>query len=320
MSRSVTNQGPPRPPPPIFPEAGAGISVAYSGNHAIITNTGIGTGTTGPTGPSGSSGSSGPTGQTGPTGPTGHTGPTGPTGPTGLTGPTGPGVLSINSNGGTAEAGPITLNNGNQITIVDSPAGTFTVNVVDYINNGNKSVGLGAGAFSALTSGADNTGIGYGALSTLTSSGRNVAVGYQSLNACTGGTNSALGYQSGLNVSTGVDNVLIGDSAGASVTTGTDNTIIGYSAGFSNIVDGTGNVLIGSIAGMSGDYSYSIALGYGATVVASNTIAIGNANSSYEITTSTSATTGSLTPPGLVASYLPVNLNGTVVKIPYYNA
>ena len=39
------------------------------------------------------------------------------------------GVTSIDSNGGAAETGAITLQNGTNVSIVDSPAGTFTINV-----------------------------------------------------------------------------------------------------------------------------------------------------------------------------------------------
>ena len=108
-------------------------------------------------------------------------------------------------------------------------------------------------------------------------------------------------------------------STGSSITSGTYNTLIGWQAGQSNLVAGIRNIMIGANAYSTGDVSYGIALGYGAALTASNTIAIGSSGAGA-ITLATTATGGAtITLPTFVVGYIPINMNGTVVKVPYYS-
>ena len=75
---------------------------------------------------------------------------------------------------------------------------------------------------------------------------------------------------------TGVNNVAIGEDALYTNTVGDHNIAIGKESGFT-ITTGSGNTFLGAYAnGGTGTLSNSTAIGYGATVTASNTIQLGN--------------------------------------------
>jgi len=163
----------------------------------------------------------------------------------------------------------------------------------------NLTVGRGSG------NAATNTSIGYEALINNTSDGtKNTAVGYKALAKNTDGdSNTALGSASLFNNTTGDSNIAIGRESLLKSITGSTNIAIGRDA-LNNIEDASGNVAIGSNAGsdLSGKsgfntflgyeadvssnkliYNYSTAIGYQATIDASNQIVLGRAAEKVKI-------------------------------------
>jgi hypothetical protein len=158
-------------------------------------------------------------------------------------------------------------------------------------------VGIGGSVFSTLTSGNQNTAVGYAALTSLTSGASNNAIGYNALYANTTGSN----------------NIAIGDNALGQNTTGIENVAIGTYA-FSNNLTGNYNTAIGSGAELSGVIENSTAIGYSATVDASNTIQLGNENVT-SVKTSGTISAGDVTYPnthGTNGQVLTTNGSGTL--------
>jgi hypothetical protein len=129
-----------------------------------------------------------------------------------------------------------------------------SIAIGNTIINGNISgygmIGMGQNVFPALTSGFQNIGIGNAIATSMT---------------------------------TGYNNVFIGNNVATS-TTSTGNTIaIGTNAGFTNAT-GINNTYLGAFTGANaGEYSNSTALGYGATITASNQIDLGTSNETINI-------------------------------------
>lgn len=147
-----------------------------------------------------------------------------------------------------------------------------------YTNAGSPTSSFTLVTPAGLTSGANaNYGIGVNALNALTSGDYNVA----------------LGYDAAKSVSTGADNTAVGYSA-LSATTGSGNTAFGSSAGAGN-VSGTNNTFLGQLSDASpNNLTNATAIGYGATVTASNTIQLGNGSVTNVNTSGTITTTGSV--------------------------
>jgi hypothetical protein len=94
---------------------------------------------------------------------------------------------------------------------------------------------------------------------------------------------------------TGNDNTSIGSQTMPGLLSGASNTAIGSAAGYS-LTTGSNNILMGYNANMSANPSNSIAIGTGIDVNTSNTIQIGNAQSSV-FKTFAKLTTGTVTYP-----------------------
>ncbi len=188
-------------------------------------------------------------------------------------------------------------------------------NAMKGVSSNNPSINTAVGAFAldAITSGIGNSGLGYAALSTLTSGDNNTAMGLSSLYYVSSGNgNSAFGYEAGFYAGTGEyntamgyhalyggstynasGNVAIGGYALDAVTNGGSynvaagynalgtlisglyNVGVGYNAGTA-ITYGSGNTFLGYGADAGGDYSNATAIGYNASVNASNRAMIGN--------------------------------------------
>jgi len=133
--------------------------------------------------------------------------------------------------------------------------GTGTDNTV-FGNNG------GGGTFNTVFGNALNANItGYG----------NTAIGYGALNVNTGSGSAT--YYAGYNT-------VIGYNALTQNTSGGYNTAIGYLAG-TNDIDGSCNTYLGAVTGeTSNSFNYSTAIGYSATITASNQIMMGGSNGS----------------------------------------
>ncbi len=116
----------------------------------------------------------------------------------------------------------------------------------EFNDSSNFFAGANAGNFTS--SGTDNIGIGTGTLSANTFGSLNVALG-----------TGALSSNAGVNLGEGSQNIAVGSSALASNTLGSGNTALGANA------DVSSNSLVNATA-----------LGFGATVNASNKVRIGN--------------------------------------------
>ena len=223
------------------------------------------------------------------------------------------------------------------------------VQLAANLSTGNVTIGTSAGG--AITTGNGDTFVGYKAGQSNTSGGSNSFFGFQSGYQCTtgglnsvfgayagesittGANNSAFGYlagqvissgssnaffggSSGINTTTGGYNTFVGSSAGGNCSTGGSNAFFGYGAGGA-VETGTANTAVGANAGPSADISHSISIGHGAAASASYQLAIGS--SSDPITTASTATAGAAALPGNPLGFLVVNLNGALVKLPYYS-
>ena len=134
---------------------------------------------------------------------------------------------------------------------------------------------LGVEALGANDIAALNTAIGYRALRLNTLADSNTAVGYAALsNTTTGGFNTALGVNTLLSNVISLNNTAVGAEA-LNLTTGGSNTALGYQAGRAQ-TSGTNNTYIGALAQANANtYTNSTALGYNATITASNQVVLG---------------------------------------------
>jgi hypothetical protein len=138
----------------------------------------------------------------------------------------------------------------------------------------------------------NNTIVGSSALANSIYGNYNTAVGSYALNQSgqnvvnvvhNDNNNVAVGYMAGYSVTSGASNVLVGVAAGGNnvdtyaLTTGTDNVLIGKGAG-KELRVGKNNVVIGNSTVVAIDTDNQIAIGYGATTTAANSIQIGNAS------------------------------------------
>jgi hypothetical protein len=176
----------------------------------------------------------------------------------------------------------------------------------NFGGNGNIFFGLGSGNFTLtsaffntatgfdtlqdLTTGQYNTALGYQTMTNDTSGSFNVGLGTQALfNNQTGNNNVAAGVNSAFSLNGGSGNTAIGNMSMYFATTGSNNVVIGNNAG-SAIVIGSGNTFIGEGSNATGDFSNASAIGFGATVGASNSMVLGNASVKVGIGTSTPGT------------------------------
>lgn len=113
--------------------------------------------------------------------------------------------------------------------------------------------------------GSSNTVFGIGALSKYLAYGN------------TGVNNTAIGYNALINNTTGSNNTAVGYYSGFTGSTGSYNTMIGYNAG----------MVIAGLSGYTGNYNYSTALGYNATITDNNQIVLGTTAEKISIPGST---------------------------------
>ena len=219
----------------------------------------------------------------------------------------------------------------------DTATAKYVSRTTDQTINGNKTfssdlhvngliVGKGAGqndqntAFgnSALGSGTGtrNTAIGFGAMQNYSGASfdNNTSVGYSNMSALTtGSANTSIGAEAMMSLTTGTENTAIGQHALMNVT-GSLNTAVGSGAGQA-IISGSQNTFIGRNANASANnLNNSIAVGYNATVDASNQIQLGNTGIT-SVTTSGKLTTGTVTYPntdGSSGQALSTDGSGTV--------
>ena len=250
----------------------------------------------------GATGATGVKGATGATGPQGATGVKGATGATGLQGATGPiaGILSNeNTAYGVQALENITSGIGNSAFGYNALSSNTTAtanSAFGYKALYSNTIGVENNAFGvdALTNninGVENVAIGSTALFSNTSGLNNVAMGNGSLyNNITGNYNTAVGDIAMYKNKTGIYNTALGESALFTNITGSNNTAIGYLSGGVEPINIDPNTLppgnnyctlvgAGSTLAVSADpttpYQFSTAIGYNATINASNTIFLG---------------------------------------------
>ena len=149
---------------------------------------------------------------------------------------------------------------------------SFAAGAGNITSGGFNNTGLGSGALLEVDSGAYNTAVGSGALNALIAATGNTAIGAFALSHNTYPSNTAVGYQS-----------LFFNS------TGQENTAIGFHSGFNtspHLTECSYMTFLGAETTASVDgLSNSTAIGWQATVTASNQIVLGN-NSVTEVITS----------------------------------
>ena len=123
--------------------------------------------------------------------------------------------------------------------------------------------------------GSTNVALGTWALTANSSGSSNVALGSGTLGQNTIGSNSiAIGTQAGSAGTTSSNHVYIGFQAGSVVSSGDNNTFIGYNSG-QGIVTSNNNTLLGYGTNAASALTNATAIGYSATVTASNSLILG---------------------------------------------
>jgi hypothetical protein len=141
---------------------------------------------------------------------------------------------------------------------------------------GNDNTAVGFSSLSVTGSGNHNSALGSNTLYANTSGSFNTASGVYSLyNNTRGSFNTANGLRSLNENTTGMYNTASGVYSLYNNATGFYNTAVGYEALWGN-VSGWYNTAIGTGANVSATVSNATAIGYGATVNASNKVRIGN--------------------------------------------
>ncbi|MBC7775590.1 MAG: tail fiber domain-containing protein [Phycisphaerae bacterium] len=151
------------------------------------------------------------------------------------------------------------------------------VSALQFNTTGDNNTATGVGALYSNTTGNYNIANGNLALYSNTIGWDNVAIGYSALTSNTTGDNNTATGHGALNANTtGYGNTANGIDALSYNTTGDGNTATGYYALSFNETGGE-NTAIGEHSGpLFPDLSNTTALGFGASVTASNTIAVGN--------------------------------------------
>ncbi len=169
-------------------------------------------------------------------------------------------------------------NNSNLVAIGDSSLYNNSKNkTLSY--HGAYNTAVGSKSLQSNTTGYSNTALGYQSLRYNTTGYYNTALGYQSLNRNTTGIwNNAIGNNALSRNKEGSYNIAIGNNALIRNEEGNHNIAIGVSSLLDN-QDGDRNISIGYYAGpnsLGPDLNNTIAIGYNARTVVSNSVRIGN--------------------------------------------
>jgi hypothetical protein len=142
---------------------------------------------------------------------------------------------------------------------------------------GDNNTASGGEALGSNTTGEDNTAAGFQALALNTTGNFNTATGGGALLLNTKGTsNTATGGGALNSNTTGNNNTADGNTALADNVTGDGNTALGHGAGAGNVT-GKHNTFLGALVRAKTDgLTNATALGFGATLTASDSIVLGN--------------------------------------------
>jgi len=194
------------------------------------------------------------------------------------------------------------------------------IGVLPSTTSGSNNTGLGSSALAANT-GDNNVGIGFQALKLNTSGGNNIAIGQNAANSnLTGSNNVAIGFQTAFWATS--DNITAVGSMALNAEKGAGNTALGVGAGKVGsggpYLNTTNSTFLGfnTTTGKTTDVTIdnATAIGYGATVTASNLIQLGN-TSVTNVKTSGTLTAGDITYPkthGTVNQVLTTTGSGTL--------
>jgi len=171
----------------------------------------------------------------------------------------------------------------NILGTTNSNAITFKVNGSSAGFSGsssNTNMSFGFGSLPNPLAGTYNSAIGFNALNKNTTGSYNVANGYIALSSnTTGNANTANGSGTLMSNINGIGNTANGNNTLGTNTSGSYNTAFGKDALYSNTI-GSNNTAIGYYAGGNNpnNLTNSTAIGYQASVTASNQVRIGNSS------------------------------------------
>ena len=147
-----------------------------------------------------------------------------------------------------------------------------------FIFYGERNTASGYQALFTNIVGIDNTASGFNALFSNITGSQNTATGVQALSSNTTGDNNTANGVQALFSNTGIGNTASGVQALFSNTTGSQNTASGVHALRSNTT-GVNNTALGTGADVSaGNLTNATAIGFAASVNASNKVQLGNTN------------------------------------------
>lgn len=171
----------------------------------------------------------------------------------------------------------------------------------DSYGEGNTAVG--SQCLTNNTTGYNNHAVGYETMFLHEVGVNNIAMGYRALyNSTSGNGNVVIGFLAGDSITASFGNTLVGTECGRGLTIGIDNTVIGKHSDFTS----------GTIGGV-------VALGAYCEIVRSNELVLGSTTTPLITSTSVGGAGSAASLPGSPLGYLEVRLNGSVVKVPYYN-
>ncbi|HMM78998.1 MAG TPA: hypothetical protein PKC65_03135 [Pyrinomonadaceae bacterium] len=151
----------------------------------------------------------------------------------------------------------------------------YNIGGSNALSFGNSIEDLYVGGDSPANTGIGQTFVGRFAGFSNTSGGANSFLGSEAgRNNTTGGNNTFVGQFAGLDNIGGNWNTFIGQAAGHHNSTGFSNTFIGQASGTEN-TSSTHTTLLGANTSTVDGLSYATAVGAGATVTSSNTVALG---------------------------------------------
>jgi hypothetical protein len=188
----------------------------------------------------------------------------------------GTGAMVVNNADNNCAVGAFTMEQ-NTTGVWNTAVGTSTF---QENTTGSTNTAIGAGALQVSLTGDANTAVGFSAMAGNKTGSENTAVGHNALvSNLTGSSNVAVGNVAMFNSNHGSFNTALGFEALLNTTGQTvSNTAVGWQA-LSNNVSGTNNSALGATANVTSPALFNAtAIGYGASVNASNKVRIGNSS------------------------------------------
>lgn len=143
-------------------------------------------------------------------------------------------------------------------------------------------------------------------------------IGFRSAQALTTANGTVIcGAESGNAITSATDARLLGENCGNAITIGSFNLCVGSgSCNTLGPITGTRNIVLGTNSSMTGDYSNCIILGSAGSATASGQLVLGS--STNPVNTTLLPSNGTVLVPPNAATFLQINLNGTLLCIPCF--